>query len=84
MRVGGIPEVIEDGVSGLLMPFGDVDAFSRAVAELLRDAAKRQSLGANARTRARKLFSADVIVPKYEELYRRVMGETFSRKKTDL
>ena len=55
--VGGIPEVVESGRSGLLVPPLDPDAVARG------DAARR---------RARELFSADVIVSRYERLYRRV------------
>ena len=70
-RVGGIPEVVEDGVSGLLVPFGDVDALARAVERLIQDPALRAELGQAARNRAHERFSADLIVPKYIDLYRR-------------
>jgi len=71
-RVGGIPEVIEDNVSGLLAPAGKADALAAAVQTLLDDPARRRALGEAARRRARGFFSADVIVPQYEALYRRV------------
>jgi N-acetyl-alpha-D-glucosaminyl L-malate synthase BshA len=70
--VGGIPEVMTSGVTGLLVPPGDVDALVHAVESLIRDPARRRALGQAARQRARDLFSAEVIVPRYEELYRRV------------
>jgi len=70
--VGGIPEVVVSGESGVLLPFGDVAAVTRAVEALLADPARRAQLGANARRRAREHFSAAAIVPKYEELYHRV------------
>ena len=72
MAVGGIPEVVEDGVSGRLVAFGDVDAAARSVEELLDDPARRERMGVNARQRAEALFSARVIVPQYEALYGRV------------
>ena len=72
MAVGGIPEVVEDGVSGRLVAFGDVDAAAHAVDELLDDPTRRAEIGANARRRAEDLFSARVIVPRYEALYQRV------------
>lgn len=72
MAVGGIPEVVEDGVSGRLVPFGDVDAAARAVEELLDDPVHRAAMGESARRRAEELFSARVVVPRYEALYQRV------------
>ncbi|MDA1274867.1 MAG: N-acetyl-alpha-D-glucosaminyl L-malate synthase BshA [Verrucomicrobia bacterium] len=74
-RVGGIPEVIEDSVSGLLIPFGDIDALARAAESLIQDTSTRNALGRAAQQRARERFSADAIVPRYEALYRRVIGE---------
>ena len=71
-RVGGIPEVVEDGVSGLLVPAGDVDALARAVQRLIDDPATRVALGQAARKRAQEQFSAERIVPRYIELYQRV------------
>ena len=70
--VGGIPEVVDDGVSGVLVPFGDVDGLARGVESLLRDPVRRKAMGEAARQRARDLFAAGVIVPQYEALYRRV------------
>jgi len=70
-RVGGIPEVVADGVSGRLVPFGDVAEHVRAVEELIGNPARRQQIGAAARRRARERFSAETIVPRYEALYRR-------------
>lgn len=71
-QVGGIPEVVEDNVSGLLVPAGDVEALAAAVSSLIQDPARRTTLGQAARERAKARFSADAIVPRYEELYRRV------------
>jgi L-malate glycosyltransferase len=71
-RVGGIPEVVEHDVSGILVAPGDAAALARAVERLIADPAHRISLGEAARRRAQAYFSADVIVPRYEALYRRV------------
>ncbi len=71
-RVGGIPEVVEENVSGVLVPFGDADALANAVGNLIRDSRRRAALGQAAQRRARDYFSAEVIVPRYEALYRRV------------
>jgi L-malate glycosyltransferase len=70
--VGGIPEVVISGESGLLVPVGDADALARGVELLMNNPVRRAALGAAARQRARTQFSADAIVPVYEALYRRV------------
>jgi N-acetyl-alpha-D-glucosaminyl L-malate synthase BshA len=70
--VGGVPEVVESGISGLLVPAGDADALARAAESLIGDPALRARLGGAGRRRAAALFSAGVIVAKYEQLYRRV------------
>lgn len=70
--VGGIPEVTISGKTGVLVPFGDVETAARAVETLMQRPALRRKLGAAAKARARKLFSAAAIVPRYEALYRRV------------
>jgi N-acetyl-alpha-D-glucosaminyl L-malate synthase BshA len=71
-RVGGVPEVIEDSVTGLLVPFGDADALARAAESLIQNNSRRTTMGQAGKQRAREQFSAEVIVPKYEALYRRV------------
>lgn len=71
-RVGGIPEVVEDNVSGVLVPFGDAEALAGAVTALLQEPARRSALGRAAQKRAFEAFSPEVIVPRYESLYRRV------------
>ena len=70
--VGGIPEVVDDHSTGILVPFGDTAAAAQAVEGLLQDPSRRKALGRKARQRAKEHFSADVIVPRYEALYRRV------------
>ena len=67
-RAGGLPEVIEDGVSGLLEPPGSVEAMGRRAVELLRDPVKYQVMRQAALERAAH-FSADRVVPLYEALY---------------
>jgi len=74
-RVGGIPEVMEDGRSGLLAPAGDAVALAAAVQGLLDDPARRRELGRAAQQRARERFTAGAIVPRYEALYRRVCSK---------
>ena len=71
-RVGGIPEVVENNQSSVLIPFGDVAALAGALEGLIDDKTRRSALGRAAQARARERFSAEVIVPRYEALYRRL------------
>jgi N-acetyl-alpha-D-glucosaminyl L-malate synthase BshA len=73
--VGGIPEVVESGKQGLLVPFGDTAALARATEFLIADPVHRAALGAAGRARAQALFSADRIVGRYVDYYRRVCAE---------
>src|SRR5215471_10088262 len=70
-RVGGIPEVVEDKENGLLVPPDDAAALAEALEALIQDEPRRRVLGSAAQARARERFSAEVIVPRYEALYRR-------------
>lgn len=72
-RVGGIPEVIEDNVTGMMAPPGDANALSSAVEKLLHDRDLRSAQGRGAQQAAQTRFSAQTIVPKYEALYRRTL-----------
>ncbi len=72
-RVGGIPEVVEDGVAGHLFPVGEVEAMAEAGIELLKDDPKRKAMGAAARSIAIERFAASAVVPRYEALYRRIL-----------
>ena len=67
-RAGGLPEVIDDGVNGILEPAGSVEAMGRRAVELLRDAGRYQAMREAAVAKAGE-FSADRIVPMYEALY---------------
>jgi len=73
-RVGGIPEVVEDQVTGVLAEAGDAEGLARAVEGLIRDTERRAAMGQAGREAAGRRFSAEVIVGEYERLYRRVVG----------
>jgi N-acetyl-alpha-D-glucosaminyl L-malate synthase BshA len=72
-RAGGLPEVIDDGVNGILEPVGSVEAMGRRAVELLRDPEKYAAMRAAAVAKAEQ-FSANTIVPMYEAYYRDVLG----------
>lgn len=73
-NAGGIPEVVEDGVSGFLFPVGAIDEMAAAGVRILSDEALRSRLSSAARAVAVERFSADAIVPRYEALYERVLS----------
>jgi glycosyltransferase involved in cell wall biosynthesis len=69
-RCGGIPEVVEDRVTGLLVTPGDAAGFRSAVARLLDDAELRSDLGRAGRARAAERFGCDEYVTKIVGVYR--------------
>jgi N-acetyl-alpha-D-glucosaminyl L-malate synthase BshA len=72
-NVGGIPEVIEHGVSGFLAEVGDVQTMAKYATELLGDESRLREMGKAARQVAQTRFCASKIIPQYEDFYRRVL-----------
>lgn len=68
-RVGGLPEVVEDGVTGFLHNLDDAAAMADTAVALLRDPARRGLVGKAARQRVIERFSAEKVVPLYEACY---------------
>jgi glycosyltransferase involved in cell wall biosynthesis len=68
-RIGGLPELIEDGMSGLLVPPGDVAALERAMRTLLDDAELRRGLARAGGERVRRHFLWDRTCTLYEQLF---------------
>lgn len=68
-RASGIPEAIDEGQDGLLADPGDEAQLKEALARLLADPALRRRLGATARARAEKDFSAAVMIDSYERAF---------------
>jgi glycosyltransferase involved in cell wall biosynthesis len=72
--VGMVPEVIEDGRSGLIVPPGDADGLAVAVDRLLADAASRRDMGQSARAAAEQNFSIDIMVERYLALFAKALA----------
>lgn len=70
---GGLPEVVENGVNGILCPPGNAAAYAAAVRELLTDEEKRNRLGAASVARSRR-FDIEKVIPETVDLYKRVLG----------
>jgi len=72
-RVGGLPEVVEDGVSGHLLPVGDVDAMAAAAIRILGDDRLAAAMGEAGRRRAIERYTIAQVIPQYLDYYREVM-----------
>lgn len=73
-RVGGVPDLVEDGVTGLLVPAGDPGALARAVVTLLRDAERQRATGEAGRKRVYPAFSAERLLQDVDRLYTELLG----------
>jgi glycosyltransferase involved in cell wall biosynthesis len=71
---GGIPDVIQPGVTGMLAPAGDAGALAAAMAELLGDAELRGRLGKNGRALAVRDHALSVQASRYVALYEELVG----------
>jgi glycosyltransferase involved in cell wall biosynthesis len=71
-RVGGTPELVTDGETGLLVSPGDVEALASALEGLLRDPERRRRLGDAGRRRVEKHFSAEAMTRRLLEIYQEV------------
>ena len=67
--VGGVPEIVEHGVTGLLVPPRDSQALAEAILQLVKHPALRESLGANARAAALERFGVGHMIECYNALY---------------
>lgn len=76
-RVGGIPEIVQDNGTGLLVPAGDVHALANAFARLAQDRVLRSRMGESAREAAERQLTTSVSARRYESVYVRAL-ERFS------
>ena len=74
-RVGGMPDLIDDGVHGRLVEAGDSDGLAAAVVDLLRDPERARAMGERARERRRAEFDLDGTVRTLEEMYEKLVAE---------
>ncbi len=74
-NVGGVPELIDDGVTGLLFPVGDVEAMAAGALGLLKDPARLNTMRETARKTAQKRFCANLVVPQYVKYYEEVLAK---------
>jgi len=74
-RVGGVPELVEPGVTGWLVPPGDAPALAAALGQVLSDAEARGAMGRTARQRAVDDFSLEAMARQYETMLDRLLGQ---------
>src|SRR5574341_178885 len=72
-NVGSIPDVIQEGVTGFVVPPRDAAALALRIESLLEDEGLRQTLGRNGRTLVRESYSLDAMVDQLEAVYRRAL-----------
>jgi N-acetyl-alpha-D-glucosaminyl L-malate synthase BshA len=75
-RVGGIPELIDDGRTGFLTPIGDVEMMARCAVDVLSDEQRLREMGRAAREVAQTRFCSTKIIPHYEAFYRELLERT--------
>jgi N-acetyl-alpha-D-glucosaminyl L-malate synthase BshA len=73
-RVGGLPEVIQDGRTGLVCDPFDARGMADSAVDLLTHAPRREAIGRAAAEDVRSRFSADAVVPRYESIYEEVLA----------
>lgn len=72
-RAGGLPEVVDDGETGYLLPVGDTEGMAARAIEILTDDGRRRAMGKQARERSVDRFHVAKVVPEYRALYERVI-----------
>jgi L-malate glycosyltransferase len=75
-RVGGLPELIDDGETGYLSPVGDVDKMADDAMRLLSDVKSRKEMGKRARASAIERYSTHKIIPRYIEFYEKILAQS--------
>ena len=73
-RTGGVPDIVEDGVTGILVPPGETGPLAEALRTLLRDPESRAKFAVAARERAKERFAFDTMVTRYAGLFRSLAG----------
>lgn len=75
-KAGGVVEIVEDGVTGLLVPPGDVNYMAKAIVKMLESKEDRMRMGRAGRKRAESMFSIEKNVEEIQKIYLKVLKET--------
>jgi len=79
-NVGSVPDVVESGVDGFLVPPRDMDAAATHAIEILSRPDRVRAMGLQARASAHKKYCTNDIIPRYEAYYRSVLGSVASAR----
>jgi glycosyltransferase involved in cell wall biosynthesis len=79
-RSGGVPEIVEDGVIGILISPGDAEAMSEAIVTLLKDEEKAKQMGLEGRQKAERFYSIKTHIERIENLYLYLLERDQSRE----
>jgi glycosyltransferase involved in cell wall biosynthesis len=80
-RVGGVPDVVRDGVDGFLVEAGDVDGLTDRLAELAADREAAQRMGVTGRTRVLERYSVGRLIDDVDALYQRLLADAGVRQR---
>ncbi len=75
-RTGGVPEVIEHGVTGFMADVGDVETMARYAIDLLNNESALRAMAKRARAGAKEKYCTSKIIPLYEDFYRKVLEQS--------
>ena len=75
-RVGGLPEVVDDGETGYLSAVGDIDKMAEDAARLISDHDLRDEMGRRAREAAVSRYRTDIVIPQYIQFYEQVLSKS--------
>jgi len=78
-RVGGIPEIVRDGITGMLVPLKSPEALATAIGNLIREPELAAHMGAAGQARILQEFSAATMAAKYNDVYEKLLCETSSQ-----
>ena len=76
---GGIPEIVEDGITGILVPMSDADAMADAICGILADPQRAEEMGRRGRERVQTHFTIQQTVARVESIYQRIIPDDLRR-----
>jgi glycosyltransferase involved in cell wall biosynthesis len=78
-RGGGVPEIVQDGVTGMLVPMGDVSAMAEAICEMLADPERAAQMGVAGRERVLRRFTVEVTARRLEFVFEKILSRNGDR-----